>query len=122
MAHITLLAEAGLLDGRTATTNWQFARQFERRYPQVHLRMDRILTEQDGILCAGATSAIMHLGLHLIRRFGSEDLAAVCAKAFLVDPNRGSISVEIRTTKTTSAASGRKTPRMSFSPRTMSMT
>jgi len=85
-----LLAEAGLLDGKAATTNWQFARQFERRYPRVHLHMDRILTEEDGILCAGATSAVMHLGLHLIRRFGSEDLAAVCAKAFLVDPNRDS--------------------------------
>jgi transcriptional regulator GlxA family with amidase domain len=85
-----LLAEAGLLDGKTATTNWQFARQFERRYPQVRLHMDRILTEDGNIVCAGATSAVMHLGLHLIRRFGSEDLAAVCAKAFLIDPNRDS--------------------------------
>lgn len=85
-----MLAEAGLLDGQPATTNWQFARQFQHRYPKVHLHMDRILTEADGILCAGATSAVMNLGLHLIRHFGSEDLAAVCAKAFLVDPRRDS--------------------------------
>lgn len=85
-----LLAEVGLLEGKAATTNWQFARQFRRRYPKVRLQMDRLLTEDGNIVCAGATSAVMNLGLHLIRRFGSEDLAAVCAKAFLVDPHRDS--------------------------------
>ncbi|MDA8141483.1 MAG: GlxA family transcriptional regulator [Desulfobacteraceae bacterium] len=83
-----VLAEAGLLDGRTATTNWQFARQFKRRYPKVRLRMDRILTEEENMVCTGAASAVLNLGLHLIRRYGSEELASVCAKALLVDPHR----------------------------------
>ncbi len=85
-----LLAETGLLDDRKATTNWQFARAFAARFPRVRLDRDAILTEQEGLLCAGATSAVMNLGLHLIRRFGSEDLAAVCAKTLLVDPRRDS--------------------------------
>lgn len=87
-----MLAETGLLDGKIATTNWQFARRFQRRYPKVHLRMDRILTEEAGLICTGAATSMYNLGLHLIRTFGSEELASVCAKALLVDPNRESQS------------------------------
>lgn len=85
-----LLAETGLLDGRMATTNWQFARMFQRRYPQVHLETGRIMTETGGLFCTGASTAIFNLALHLIQRYGGEALSAVCAKAFLVDPNRES--------------------------------
>jgi transcriptional regulator GlxA family with amidase domain len=87
-----MLAETGLLDGKIATTNWQFARRFQRRYPKVHLRMDRILTEEARLICTGAVTAMYNLGLHLIRAFGSEELASVCSKALLVDPNRESQS------------------------------
>ena len=85
-----LLAETGLLNGRVATTNWQFARKFQRRYPNVHLQTDRIMTEDHGLICAGASTAIFNLALHLIARFGGEALSTVCAKAFLVDPHRDS--------------------------------
>jgi len=85
-----ILAEMGLLDGKTATTNWKYARMFQKRYPRVTLNVQYILTEDDGILCTGAATAVYHLALHLIRRFGSSRLAATCAKALLVDPNRSS--------------------------------
>jgi transcriptional regulator GlxA family with amidase domain len=49
-----------------------------------------MLTEDDGILCTGAATAVYHLALHLIRRYGSSRLATTCAKALLVDPNRNS--------------------------------
>jgi len=87
-----VLAETGLLNGKVATTNWQFARRFQCRYPKVHLRLDRILTEDGGLTCTGAATSIFNLGLHLIRTFGSEALASVCSKALLVDPNRDSQS------------------------------
>jgi transcriptional regulator GlxA family with amidase domain len=85
-----VLAETGLLNGKVATTNWQFARRFQRRYPKAHLRLDRILTEDGGLTCTGAATSIFNLGLHLIRTFGSEALASVCSKALLVDLNRDS--------------------------------
>jgi transcriptional regulator GlxA family with amidase domain len=85
-----ILAELGLLDGKTATTNWQFARRFQRRYPQVNLKPQYMLTEDDGLLCTGAATAVYHLALHFIRFFGSDKLAATCSKALLVDPNRNS--------------------------------
>lgn len=85
-----LLAETGLLDGRRATTNWQFARKFTRRYPAVRLDIGQILTEEDNLICTGAATASYNLGLMLIGRHGSEELATLCAKALLVDPNRDS--------------------------------
>ena len=82
------LAETGLLDGRLATTNWLFARHFRRRYPKVLLHPERILTEDNGLICSGAVSAFYNLGLHIIENFASPELASQCAKIFLVDTNR----------------------------------
>jgi len=85
-----VLAETGLLDGRVATTNWYFARLFRKRYPRVHLQTERVFTEDNGLLSSGASTAVFHLGLHVIERFGSPELASTCAKALLVDPSRES--------------------------------
>lgn len=85
-----LLATTGLLNGRRATTNWQFTRRFQRQFPAVLLEVERLLTEDNGLICTGAATACYSLGLMLIHRHGSGELAAACAKAMLVDPNRDS--------------------------------
>lgn len=85
-----ILAEMGLLDGKQATTNWQFARLFKKRYPGVRLTVESLITEDDGIICTGAVTAVYNLALTLIGRFGSQPLAAACSKAFLMDPGRQS--------------------------------
>ncbi|SMD08653.1 transcriptional regulator, AraC family with amidase-like domain [Desulfocicer vacuolatum DSM 3385] len=82
------LAETGLLDGKVATTNWEFVRYFQRCYPHVQLKPERILTEDGGLICSGATTSFLDLSLFLIEKFGSEELAAHCGKALLVEPNR----------------------------------
>ncbi|MBI9088382.1 MAG: helix-turn-helix domain-containing protein [Desulfobacterium sp.] len=83
-----ILAEMGLLDGKLATTNWHFANLFRKRYPKVNLKPGLMMTEDQGIICTGAATAVHNLALHLIETFGSRELASVCAKALLVDPNR----------------------------------
>ncbi len=80
------LATTGLLDGRLATTNWHFARLFRKRFPQIDLQPERMLTADNGLICTGAATAFFKLALHLIESFGTQELAAVCAKALLVDP------------------------------------
>ncbi|MCJ8169586.1 GlxA family transcriptional regulator [Atopomonas sediminilitoris] len=80
-----ICAEAGLLDGRNATTHWAFAAQFARRYPQIKLQAERTLTEDGLIYCAGGANSGSDLLLHLIRKFGSPQLAADCAKHLLID-------------------------------------
>lgn len=83
-----LLAEAGLLDGRLATTHWAKAADFARRYPRVALRADQVLTEQEGMLCGGAVTSFLDVALRLVERFAGADLAAATAKALLIDANR----------------------------------
>lgn len=85
-----ILAEMGLLDHKKATTNWQYAGMFQKRYPKVLLRPEFMMTEDDGIICTGAVTAVYNLGLHFIKIFGSRKLASACSKALLVDPNRNS--------------------------------
>jgi transcriptional regulator GlxA family with amidase domain len=85
-----VLAETGLLDGRLATTNWLYTQMFRRRFPKVRLKPDRILTRDKGLICSGTVSAFYNLALHIIETYGSSDLAARCAKVFLVDPSRTS--------------------------------
>lgn len=83
-----LVARTGLLDGKLATTNWQFAGLFKKKFPQVNLRIDRIYTEDSGIYCTGAATAFMDLCLHFIKEYGNASLAGRCSKALLVDQER----------------------------------
>lgn len=85
-----LLAETGLLNGKEATTNWAFARYFKKLYPGVRLKPERILSVDEGLICSGATTSFLDLCLYLIEKFGSEDLAARCAKSLLVESGRRS--------------------------------
>ncbi len=85
-----LLAETGLLDGKRATTNWHFVRSFEKRFPRVNLQAREILTEEDGLVCSGTTTAYLDLFLHLVRKFGSDEIATKISKTWLMEPRRQS--------------------------------
>ena len=85
-----ILAMTGLLDDRVATTNWQVAKRFRRQFPQVHLKPERILTEDGGLICSGAVTAMYNLALYVMDIFGSPELVRACSKALLVDPSRTS--------------------------------
>ncbi len=85
-----LLAEAGALDGRIATTSWLLNGVLAKRYPSVTLELNAIVTEDNGVFCAGAVTAAYDLGLKLIERFGDIDLAQKVAKVMLLEPNRRS--------------------------------
>lgn len=78
-------AQAGLLDGRSATTHWAFSEQFVRRFPLVKLHTERTVTDDGQLLCSGGSTSSSDLLLHLIRKFASPQLAAECAKKLLVD-------------------------------------
>ncbi|MCP3940766.1 MAG: hypothetical protein GY710_04700 [Desulfobacteraceae bacterium] len=80
----------GLLDGKKATTNLQFARLFKQTYPDVRLKPEQMMTKDDGIICTGAATAIYNLILHIIDKFDSKKLVSACAKTFLIDPARKS--------------------------------
>lgn len=83
-----VLAETGLLDGRMATTHWSLAEAFQQRYPQVDLRANEVVTEQNRILCSGAVTSYFNLALRLVEKFAGASLAVATAKMLLIDTNR----------------------------------
>lgn len=87
-----VLAETGLLDGKTATTHWGMAPMFRKTFPKVHLETRNLIAEHDNILCSGGTTAGADLSLHLIRKFCGEVEANRCARVLLLDPNRSTQS------------------------------
>jgi transcriptional regulator GlxA family with amidase domain len=81
-----LLAEAGLLDGRTCAGHWAYADLFATAYPRVHFRPGAILDvtgERDGVITAGGVTSWQDLAIHLIRRFCGAENAVRTAKVYL---------------------------------------
>lgn len=98
------LAEAGVLDGRLATTSWWLAAEFRHRYPRVQLREGALTTEDGQVLCAGGTLAHVDLMLVLIAKQFGAGLATQVAR-YLVSPWRApqSAVAEIGQTRVTDA-------------------
>ncbi|HCM66688.1 MAG TPA: AraC family transcriptional regulator, partial [Alcanivorax sp.] len=80
-----LLAEAGLLDGRRATTHWGYSQLFRERYPRVNLDERELITRDGNIFCAGGGTAWRDLTILLVERFCGADMARELAKAFVID-------------------------------------
>lgn len=78
------LAEAGLLDGRTATTHWAICNQFAERYPRVNWRPDLLVTEDSRVLCSGGVYAAIDVSLYLVEKLCGHETAVQCAKALLL--------------------------------------
>ncbi|WP_372980946.1 GlxA family transcriptional regulator [Marinobacter sediminum] len=85
-----LLAEAGLLNGREATTHWGFSNQFRQRYPEVICRPEKLVTVDGDIACAGGGMAWWDLGVYLVERYAGPDASRQLAKAFVIDVGRTS--------------------------------
>lgn len=83
-----VLAEAGLLDGRAATTHWAYARDFAGRYPDVRLNAEVLYVEDRGIVTSAGTAAGIDCCLYLLRqRYGAE-VANSVARRLVVPPHR----------------------------------
>jgi transcriptional regulator GlxA family with amidase domain len=85
---VAYLAEAGLLDGRQATTHWAVADTFSRRYPKVRWHPEQFITEDRRVYCSGGVYASMDLSLYLVEKFCGHEIALQCAKALLLDMPR----------------------------------
>lgn len=64
-----LLAEAGLLDGRQATTHWDYADSLRCRFPLIDVQEDRLIVDHGDLVTAGGAMAWTDLGLALVERF-----------------------------------------------------
>ncbi|MEQ3553153.1 helix-turn-helix domain-containing protein [Pseudonocardia nematodicida] len=82
------LAAADLLDGRRATTHWQSAAHFRRRFPQVLLDPDVLFVDNGEILTSAGEAAGVDLCLHLIRRDCGRAVANDVARRTVLPPFR----------------------------------
>jgi transcriptional regulator GlxA family with amidase domain len=71
-----LLAEAGLLDGRRATTHWEYANRLQRSYPSVRVELDQIYLQDGHLWTSGGVTAGIDLSLAMIE----EDLGPPAAQ------------------------------------------
>ena len=87
------LAQAGLLDGKVATTHWGYASKFKADFPLVDLQENQFVTQsknQSGnIFCAAGGSAFYDLGLLLIERYCGREISTQVAKTQIIDSKRG---------------------------------
>uniref|UniRef100_UPI003BAB3DE5 GlxA family transcriptional regulator n=1 Tax=Stappia sp. TaxID=1870903 RepID=UPI003BAB3DE5 len=81
-----LLAETGLLEGRTVTTHWNHAETFRVRFPKVALDTDRLVIDGGDIISAGGLMSWTDLGLKLVERFLGPLVMVQTARIMLVDP------------------------------------
>jgi transcriptional regulator GlxA family with amidase domain len=83
-----LLAEAGLLDGRRATTHWSRTDDFARRYPKVRLDADRIYIRDGEVWTSAGITAGVDLTLALIEEDRGTDVARGVAQQLVVHQRR----------------------------------
>ncbi|MFF7286163.1 GlxA family transcriptional regulator [Streptomyces griseorubiginosus] len=83
-----VLAAAGLLDGRRATTHWSLADQFRRMFPQVDLDPDVLFVEDGRILTSAGAASGVDVCLHIVRADHGGELANWVARCCVVPPFR----------------------------------
>lgn len=85
---VPLLAEAGLLDGRPATTHWAVVDDCRKRYPDVNWQPERYVTESDNIFCSGGVYSAVDLSLYLVEKYCGHQVAMQTAKSLLLQTPR----------------------------------
>ncbi|ONF63655.1 GlxA family transcriptional regulator [Amycolatopsis keratiniphila] len=85
-----LLAEAGLLDHRRATTAWLFADELARRRPEALVQPEHLVVTDRGVTTTAAFSAMYDFALGLIREHSGDRVARTTARVALVDDARSS--------------------------------
>jgi transcriptional regulator GlxA family with amidase domain len=87
---VFVLARAGLLDGRRATTSWFLGGLFRASFDQVRYCQGELVACDGRLFSSGAFSATLDLALQIVEHFAGPALALACAKVMLIDPNRDS--------------------------------
>lgn len=84
-----LLAAAGILDGRQATTHWDLADEFARRYPRIAVDGDRIYTQDGSIWTSAGVSTGVDLALAMVEEDHGHGLALEIARRMVLFMRRG---------------------------------
>jgi AraC family transcriptional regulator, transcriptional activator FtrA len=83
-----VLAAAGLLDGRRATTHWLYMDALRELYPQVHVETDQLYVDEGNIITSAGSAAGIDACLHLVRRDFGARVANIVARRMVTAPHR----------------------------------
>lgn len=83
-----VLAAAGLLDGKRATTHWAHTRELSRRHPNITVDPDVLYVDNGSVLTSAGKAAAMDLCLHLVRLDHGSTIANKIARRLVVPPHR----------------------------------
>ena len=83
-----LLAESGLLNGKSCATHWTAHNDFQSRYPKVNLEADKIICEDNGIYSSGGAYSVLNFTLYLIERYFGRETAIWCSKISEIEFDR----------------------------------
>ncbi len=83
-----LLAETGLLNGKSCATHWVAHEAFKQMYPQVNLVPEKIICEDNGIYSSGGAYSFLNLLLHLVEKHAGRETAIWCSKLFEIEFDR----------------------------------
>ena len=85
---VFVLAAAGLLDGKRATTHWMYADRLRQRYPRIRLEPDVLYVDEGSILTSAGSAAGIDLCLHVVRSDYGAEIANQVARRLVVPPHR----------------------------------
>jgi AraC family transcriptional activator FtrA len=83
-----VLAAAGLLDGRRATTHWRYTGALRDRYPSIRVEPDVLYVEEGRVFTSAGSAAGIDLCLHLVRLDYGAEIANAVARRLVVSPHR----------------------------------
>ena len=85
---VFVLAAAGLLDGRRATTHWRYAQALAARYPRIRVEPNALYVDEGQIITSAGSAAGLDMLLHLVRRDFGAKIANQVARRLVVAPHR----------------------------------
>ncbi|MFT6866900.1 MAG: transcriptional regulator GlxA family with amidase domain [Cyclobacteriaceae bacterium] len=83
-----LLAETGLMNGKSCATHWLTHDKFRQMYPAVNLIPEKVITEDNGIYSSGGAYSFLNLLLYLIEKYYGRESAIWCSKVSEIEFDR----------------------------------
>jgi transcriptional regulator GlxA family with amidase domain len=83
-----LLASSGLLNGKNCSTHWSAADHLRKKFPEINVTLDKLITDENGIYTNGGAYSFLNLILYLVEKFYDRDTAIFCSKVFQIEMDR----------------------------------
>ena len=80
-----LLAETGLLDHKICTTHWAFTQRMQATFPTLEIHSDKIITEQNNLICSGGATSWQDLTSYLLKKFTNAEKTREINNFFLLN-------------------------------------